>query len=330
MANILLVVFIAVFAAPIDALTREVSNRTQEGELRKRTFDEFRANFLHRKIPEHLFNENSRELLVIDQGGSKNFFSTIFDKQTMSPILSAYVITDEQAFEIGKFTVRTSYWKENTPGLYPRSVYDDLYSGVSDEFDKGHLNPFAINSFREDYAKSTFVYSNAVPQYSQWNRGAWKEYEKAIRHYTQMTCGCRKKGKMYLMTGTSMSNVKRYGQSLQLEEQSQRTPYDIIYSEEEKAHIEVPKALWTAGCCVWKYLDKEYAQSIAVMGNNTPYKGKDETMGITLNNLEKLLGADVNLFPGVPACRQNPFHIRVDYVDRKKSRGRKSSGYRDN
>lgn len=218
----------------------------------------------------------------------------------------------------------------STPGLYLRNVYDDLYSGVSDEFDKGHLNPFAINSFREDYAKSTFVYSNAVPQYSQWNRGAWKEYEKAIRHYTQMTCGCRHRGKMYLMTGTSKSNVRGTIFGLELETESQRTPYDIIDSEEEKTQIEVPKALWTAGCCVWESFDKENAQSIAVMGNNTPYKGKDETMGITLKNLEELLGADVNLFPGVPACRQNPVLIRVDYVDRKKSTGRKSRGYRDN
>ena len=72
--------------------------------------------------------------------------------------------------------------------------------------DRGHLNPFAINSFSPDYARSTFVYTNAVPQYSHWNRGAWKEYEKAIRRYTQLTCGCKYRGTMYLMTGTSDIN----------------------------------------------------------------------------------------------------------------------------
>ena len=69
--------------------------------------------------------------------------------------------------------------------------------------ERGHLNPFAINSFSPDYARSTFVYTNAVPQYSEWNQGEWKAYEKAIRRYTQMTCGCERRGTMYLMTGTS-------------------------------------------------------------------------------------------------------------------------------
>ena len=73
---------------------------------------------------------------------------------------------------------------------------------------RGHLNPFVINSFDNYYAKSTFVYTNAVPQYSKWNRGAWKDYEKAIRRYTQLTCGCEHRGTIYLMTGTSAINFK--------------------------------------------------------------------------------------------------------------------------
>ena len=89
-------------------------DRTQEGEIRKRTFDEskFRANFLDGEIPEHLLDKSSK-YLFFHQGGSNNFFSTIFDQVAESPILSAYVITAEHALDIGKFSVRTSYWKDN-------------------------------------------------------------------------------------------------------------------------------------------------------------------------------------------------------------------------
>ena len=86
-----------------------------------------------------------------------------------------------------------------------------------------------------------------------------------------------------------------------------------MYSK--KARVDVPKALWTAGCCVWKNLNKEMAESIAVMGNNSPYPGQDETTGMTLEDLEHLLGKNVNLFPDVPACRKNPVIITVKYVD---------------
>ena len=56
------------------------------------------------------------------------------------------------------------------------------------------------------------------------------------------------------------------------------------------------------------------AQSIAVMGNNTPKKGQDKTTGMKLKDLEKLLGKNVNLFPGEHACRANSLIITVQYL----------------
>lgn len=73
--------------------------------------------------------------------------------------------------------------------------------------------------------------------------------------------------------------------------------------------------MWTAGCCVWKDKDESIrAQSIAVMGNNTPYEGEDKTTGMTLKDFEKLLGNNVNLFPGEPTCRDRSVIIEVEYV----------------
>ena len=69
--------------------------------------------------------------------------------------------------------------------------------------DKGHLNPVKINSFAKEYVKSTFTYTNAVPQYPGVNRGQWREYEGYIANYVQSVCAGKYGGTMYLLTGTS-------------------------------------------------------------------------------------------------------------------------------
>ena len=86
-----------------------------------------------------------------------------------------------------------------------KTHYDDLYSKGKNaaHYQKGHLLPFSIYSFGVNYGKSTFDYSNAVPQRAESNQGVWKSFESAIKRYTQLTCGCRYRGKMYLLTGTS-------------------------------------------------------------------------------------------------------------------------------
>ena len=89
--------------------------------------------------------------------------------------------------------------------LFKRNQYETLYRSGDNakNYQKGHLLPFSIYSFDERYGKSTFDYSNAVPQRAEWNMGVWKSFEKAIKRYTQLTCGCRYRGEMYLLTGTS-------------------------------------------------------------------------------------------------------------------------------
>ncbi|XP_029182631.2 uncharacterized protein LOC114950653 [Acropora millepora] len=319
MANVWIVAFIAVLTAPVDAPRNQVKSRTQIRPI-KCPSDEvsptFTESFLKDTLPVGLFKENSETLVYICQNPHKTYFSTLFDKRTMNPILSACKITWENALGIGEYTVRTNYWRANDiKGLYPKKTYDELYKAAK-SMDKGHLNSHAINSFNKDYTKSTFVYTNAVPQYSQWNRGAWKEYEKAIRRYTQMTCGCKHRGTMYLMTGTSDINFKLIHGKPEVEKNSKRSPEEFLHSHDLGAGIHIPKSLWTAGCCLWTdEFKKLKAQSIAVMGNNSPDKGKDETTGMTLEDLEKLLGNNVTLFPDGPACRGNSFIIKVKYVD---------------
>ena len=72
-------------------------------------------------------------------------------------------------------------------------------------FDKGHLDAAHINSYNKDHVLATFTYSNAVPQYSHFNRGAWKRFEDKIVDYVTKQCAAQHgpSAVMYLLTGTS-------------------------------------------------------------------------------------------------------------------------------
>jgi len=83
-----------------------------------------------------------------------------------------------------------------------------MYSGLGtgpQGFDKGHLDPAHINSFNKDHVLATFTYSNAVPQYSHFNRGSWSSFENKIVHYVTTRCAAQHgpSAVMYLLTGTS-------------------------------------------------------------------------------------------------------------------------------
>lgn len=83
-------------------------------------------------------------------------------------------------------------------------MYKGLASGPQG-INKGHLNPAHINSFDRKHVMATFTYSNAVPQYSCFNRGLWNYYEEKIVEYVTSQCAGQhgKSTVMYLMTGTS-------------------------------------------------------------------------------------------------------------------------------
>ena len=69
-------------------------------------------------------------------------------------------------------------------------MYTEINKGVpnANKIHKGHLVPAETYSFSPGYMRSTFTYTNAVPQYGTFNSGQWAVYEKKIRNYAQNTC----------------------------------------------------------------------------------------------------------------------------------------------
>lgn len=275
-------------------------------------------------MPSGLFKSNDPNVLYLcqtqppsDPGSS--YYSTIFDKTTMNAILSAYGVTHESALLIGENSERVDYWRSKHGDLFLKTHYDDLYSKGKNakNYQKGHLLPFSIYSFDVNYGKSTFDYSNAVPQRAEWNQGVWKSFESAIKRYTQLTCGCRYRGTMYLLTGTSQfAYYYNIFQSKLLQTPENFRPNEkITYTSTTKSNphersIKIPNVMWTAGCCIGSDPQNgeiKKVESIAVIGNNLP---KDtNTISTTVLELQQMLTDQyaknpnpVILFPGETAC----------------------------
>ena len=175
-----------------------------------------------------------------------------------------------------------------------------MYSNTRDLpcIHKGHLVPAETYSFSHANIHSTFVYTNAVPQYQTFNSGQWSKYEEMIRDYGKNKCA-KKKGTLYLLTGISDRRI--------LGKNEKGIPYGKLVGTPkrmpEDPKIVIPNSMWTAACCISL---KKVLGSFAVIGNNDPIKENIYMSQVAVKKLEGIIGNGVigfNLFPGNDGCR---------------------------
>ena len=159
--------------------------------------------------------------------------------------------------------------------------------------------------------QATFTLTNAAPQYVASNSGPWQIFEAKIRSYAQNFCGSRaRQGTLYLLTGTSEFSLTRDLGRKAVQDSSIMLSHAAILPDETT--LVVPRAVWTAGCCLWNEARQEFgmagrAESFAVMSNNVRDKQLLNQTQMSVLELERHLTApgasSVNLFPGDPNCR---------------------------
>ena len=172
---------------------------------------------------------------------------------------------------------------------------------------RGHMNPSGINSFDKNFMKVTFTLTNAAPQFVTSNSGPWQMFETRIRKYAKSTCGASSRsGTLYLLTGTSNFGLRPGpGGGKPVQDTTIPLPYTRT-AFPNGVTLVTPRAVWTAGCCVWKKPGKK-AESFAVMSNNQKDRRMLHQTEMRVTDLEALLTAPgsqaVNLFPGDANCR---------------------------
>lgn len=171
-------------------------------------------------------------------------------------------------------------------------------------FDKGHLAPSNTLGSSVPSFRSTFQYTNAVPQQRNFNRGSWRVFEDRIRQHALQCTGER--STLFLLTGTSFVLIRKQNFPPERE-------YPAIDSLGQGQNaIRIPRSMWTAGCCVSR--NPLRTRSFAVIGNNVNRRVHANqqiyapTKQVTLRVLQQILandvirrgigGRNVNLFPG--------------------------------
>ena len=177
-----------------------------------------------------------------------------------------------------------------------------IYENQRGQFDKGHLVPRATYSSTYDSLLSTFVYTNAVPQWPDFNQHPWNDFEIRIRLYAQQCTQRTQPGALYLITGTAFGHIQNKPPVM--------SPVDVnqLGPAENSPAIDIPNSMWTAGCCV----HPNGIKSFAVIGNNVEDEHKTLTQQTSVEQLQGILAADVvnlniggpnvDLFPGNGAC----------------------------
>ena len=193
------------------------------------------------------------------------------------------------------------------PGLnnaYKRAIHQEPLS-------RGHMNPVAINTFDINFMKATFTLTNTIPQYVASNSGPWQIFEAKIRRYAAGMCGGRAHhGTLFLLTGSSECSVANY-----LEENGESFNSKVVL---DGVNLAIPRAVWTAGCCVWKESNDtrvQRAESFAVISNNARDRKWLNQTEMNVSELEKHLTPPglplVDLFPGDQLCRLPENNIKL-------------------
>ncbi|XP_022782825.1 uncharacterized protein LOC111323681 [Stylophora pistillata] len=229
------------------------------------------------------------------------YFVSLFDPTTNTAIYSAYKVTPAQATNLGKFPRPNANWRNppNVPGV--NGAYTAANREAKSNFGavavltRGHMNPSAINSFDKNFMRATFTLTNTVPQFQASNSGPWQVFERKIRDYAKNTCGnLNRQGTLYLLTGRSEKGLNN-------------VPKPVLSDEftvkQRQIKLVTPRAVWTAGCCVWN----QQAQSFAVMSNNHYDKNQLHQTQMKVLDVQNRLssGTLVDLFPGNANCALN-------------------------
>lgn len=150
-------------------------------------------------------------------------YVVLFDTQNRVPYWVAYPM-HPMYLASGN---RTDAWEYDP--LIPQNVQPNLYSGwQSTTFNRGHLLASADRNATRDLNKTTFYFTNMVPQNGTMNENTWASLEEKVRYWCKQTSAY---DTLYVVTGCILPKPPE--------------PYSYAYDVNENRSV-IPKYLYKA------------------------------------------------------------------------------------
>ena len=175
------------------------------------------------------------------------------------------------------------------------------------EIHKGHLIASQYGRGKKERMVATFTYTNVVPQFGRFNSGPWQQCESSLIRWGQNNCvvSGAQNVQLFIVVGAVPSTF--YGAS---EARFFGKEGFSDYQQEDDYPVNVPKVMWTAACCTFKYKDDQGnvqngTRSTAFHRENDP--GDSPCNKINIPFLQSFLSqkTNINLFPQNLQC-SNP------------------------
>ena len=196
------------------------------------------------------------------------------------------------------------YSKLNPPG----SVASNTVHVV---MHRGHLIASRYGVGDHEKKKKTFVYTNAVPQFGDFNSGPWKTCEGRLIQWGRVYClregttDVVRNVQMFIIVGAIPSTFNGPSKTRFFGSGGFSN-----YQDETSYRVNVPSEMWAASCCTYEFTKDRRTYSItrstAFWRENVP--GKEPCKRINVEMLEKKLtprggrATTINLFPSSGQC----------------------------
>ena len=151
-------------------------------------------------------------------------------------------------------------WYRAKNSVMPPQARDDVCNGGPSDLIKtavyrGHLVASQYGVGNQTLKKATFVYTNAVPQFGDFNSPLWRDAEGALVDWFRNNCvsNGKRNARMFIIVGVTPSTKPG----------SSRTPRYFgkegfsDYQDDTKYRVNVPAGMWTAACCTFMFTEGE-------------------------------------------------------------------------
>ena len=194
---------------------------------------------------------------------------------------------------------------------------DNFKTGI----DRGHMVPSHYVVGSETLKEATFVYTNAVPQFGDFNSYPWAKAERALVDWGRENCANNDKQnvQIFIVVGVIPSTLLGPSQTRYFGKNGFSD-----YQDGNKYRVNVPADMWTAACCTFEFLQdgvrKTGVHSTAFWRRNVP--GTLPVKRVGVQQLERRLKlkvkeisqAEIHLFPYFKECSKSTNFISLPYA----------------